>query len=243
MIKFFRKIRYDLMEKNKTRKYLKYAIGEIILVVIGILIALSINNWNENRKSKRVAYEIYQNLQNSLIQDSTEVQRIIKSQTRSLEVQKAFILRGANQNPIEFDENNMNELIEDINLGIFSFFPKTGIYNSIVSNNGMDLIKSKEIKASLINLYDHQYNRYANMDATIEAKYHNHLIPVITKKIEYISSIIESPDPVLFKENYQELISECRNVYGVLTSNRDLLIQISKEINELLELIRIELKK
>ena len=50
MIKFFRKIRYDLMEKNKTRKYFKYAIGEIVLVVLGILIALSINNWNENRK-------------------------------------------------------------------------------------------------------------------------------------------------------------------------------------------------
>ena len=50
MIKFFRKIRYDLMEKNKTGKYLKYAIGEIVLVVIGILIALQINNWNERVK-------------------------------------------------------------------------------------------------------------------------------------------------------------------------------------------------
>lgn len=41
-------MRYDLMEKNKTGKYLKYAIGEILLVVIGILIALQINNWNES---------------------------------------------------------------------------------------------------------------------------------------------------------------------------------------------------
>jgi len=49
MIKFFRKIRCELMEQNKTGKYLKYAIGEIILVVIGILIALSINNWNTSR--------------------------------------------------------------------------------------------------------------------------------------------------------------------------------------------------
>ena len=52
MIKFFRKIRYDLMEINKTGKYVKYAIGEIVLVVIGILIAVNINNWNENRISR-----------------------------------------------------------------------------------------------------------------------------------------------------------------------------------------------
>ena len=51
MIKFFRKIRQDLLRDNKTGDYLKYAVGEIVLVVIGILIALSINNWNESRKN------------------------------------------------------------------------------------------------------------------------------------------------------------------------------------------------
>jgi hypothetical protein len=51
MIKFFRNIRQKLVSEGNTGKYLKYAIGEIILVVIGILIALQINNWNENRKS------------------------------------------------------------------------------------------------------------------------------------------------------------------------------------------------
>ena len=50
------------MEQNKTGKYFKYAIGEIVLVVIGILIALSINNWNEQRKTNRTEYEILQNL-------------------------------------------------------------------------------------------------------------------------------------------------------------------------------------
>jgi hypothetical protein len=47
MIKFFRNIRFSLMERNKTGKYFKYIIGEIILVLIGILIALQINHWNE----------------------------------------------------------------------------------------------------------------------------------------------------------------------------------------------------
>ena len=51
MINFFRKTRFDLMEKNKTGKYLKYAFGEIALVVIGILIALQINNWNQTNKT------------------------------------------------------------------------------------------------------------------------------------------------------------------------------------------------
>ena len=52
MIKFFRKIRQNLLSEGKTGKYFKYAIGEIVLVVIGILIALQINNWNESRKMK-----------------------------------------------------------------------------------------------------------------------------------------------------------------------------------------------
>jgi len=62
MIKFFRKIRYDLMEKNKTGKYLKYAIGEIVLVVIGILIALQINTWNEERKNNSKEQQILSQL-------------------------------------------------------------------------------------------------------------------------------------------------------------------------------------
>ena len=53
MIKFFRKIRQRLLDEGKLAKYLAYAIGEILLVVIGILIALQINNWNEARKSTR----------------------------------------------------------------------------------------------------------------------------------------------------------------------------------------------
>lgn len=62
MIKFFRNIRKNPLVEGKTTKYFKYAIGEIVLVVIGILIALQINNWNEQRKENRKLRDIYSNL-------------------------------------------------------------------------------------------------------------------------------------------------------------------------------------
>ena len=62
MIKFFRKIRQNLLSEGKTGKYFKYAIGEILLVVIGILIALQINNWNEQRKLDKEVSKINERL-------------------------------------------------------------------------------------------------------------------------------------------------------------------------------------
>ena len=66
MIKFFRKIRQNLLMDNKTSKYIKYAIGEILLVVIGILIALSINNWNENKKLTNKEVKILKEIKSEL---------------------------------------------------------------------------------------------------------------------------------------------------------------------------------
>ncbi len=74
MIKFFRKIRHRLLTENKFSKYLIYAVGEIVLVVIGILIALSINNWNEGRKTKSqerdLLLQMKRNLEADIIQET-----------------------------------------------------------------------------------------------------------------------------------------------------------------------------
>ena len=69
MIKFFRKIRQNLLSKGKTGKYLKYAVGETLLVVIGILIALQVNNWNQNRIAQKAEKELSQNILNDLKAD------------------------------------------------------------------------------------------------------------------------------------------------------------------------------
>jgi hypothetical protein len=78
MIKFFRKIRQNMLTENKFSKYLIYAIGEIVLVVVGILIALSINNWNESRKQADNLNYIYTAIIGDLKRDNQEVDLIIK---------------------------------------------------------------------------------------------------------------------------------------------------------------------
>ncbi|MDP5158382.1 MAG: DUF6090 family protein [Flaviramulus sp.] len=70
MIKFFRRIRQQLLTENKFSKYLLYAFGEIILVVLGILIALQINNWNENRKTDAQVGKSLKALRSDLVQDT-----------------------------------------------------------------------------------------------------------------------------------------------------------------------------
>ena len=239
------------MEKNKIGKYLKYAVGEIILVVIGILIALQINNWNENRKSKIMANELYTNLLTSLEQDSIEVQRTIDLLTKSLETQKKLILSKSDQNTKEFNQNELEIIVKEVASGVMSFFPKTGVYDVITSNNSLDLLQSKKIKALLINLYDFQYKRYENVDAIIDHKYHYQLGSLIRKKIGYLGEynsesefkVIKNVEPRLFNEHYEELVTECQDVYGVLSTGNNYLIQIKQSINELIQLIREELKK
>src|SRR6056297_2698559 len=76
MLKFFRHIRKKLIEQDNVRKYLLYAIGEILLVVIGILIALQVNNWNEERKERNQEVKILREIRNDLKSNYMEIEDI-----------------------------------------------------------------------------------------------------------------------------------------------------------------------
>lgn len=111
MIKFFRHIRRNLMETGKTGKYFKYAIGEIILVVIGILIALQVNNVNETRKSNLELGKINQNL----IQELESNQKALNSAMRQVKQAKdgslvILSMIGSDENQLQ--EKDVDSLIE-----------------------------------------------------------------------------------------------------------------------------------
>ncbi|MBO6794393.1 MAG: hypothetical protein JJ895_10820 [Balneolaceae bacterium] len=91
MIKFFRKIRQKLLNENKFSKYLIYAVGEIILVVIGILIALQINTWNENEKSNEIRDNNYTQLLEDLKTDKEYIESIIKEYNTNILLYQEYL--------------------------------------------------------------------------------------------------------------------------------------------------------
>ena len=78
MLTFFRRIRKGLLGTGATRKYVLYAIGEILLVMIGILLALQVNNWNEERKIQIIEREYLYALQQEFNYNLIELERVVK---------------------------------------------------------------------------------------------------------------------------------------------------------------------
>lgn len=118
MIKFFRRIRYDLMEKNppaertsKTGRYFKYAIGEIILVVIGILIALSVNNWNEKRKQDANFGKLIDALENEIIENIEEANYEING-ARQTQIMASKVLLNQISRQAFLEDPNLRSIIE-----------------------------------------------------------------------------------------------------------------------------------
>jgi len=112
VIKFFRKIRQNLLSEGKTRKYFKYAIGEIILVVIGILIALQINNWNNENQEKNKLVDSYK----SIVDEIAFVSPIIENQYARNDSTIIYI-----QKSLKLLENNNYDSINQLNFNLKGF--------------------------------------------------------------------------------------------------------------------------
>lgn len=134
-MKIFRKIRFDLLTNSNSGKYLKYAIGEIVLVVIGILIALQINLWNEKRKSHTILTTNLEGVLRELKADSTRIGQILKNYKEVNKNRKAFINETDYHNSnLGQLENNLENFSKELNLE-YSYFKK--IQNSGITEFGV----------------------------------------------------------------------------------------------------------
>jgi hypothetical protein len=143
MIKLFRHIRQNLIMENKTGKYLKYAIGEIVLVVIGILIALQINNWNENRKQRIQEVSLLSQLRTEF--NSNLDQLDLKNYSKKQTINSAFQLLKY----IDFPELRNKDSIDYHLARTIPFTTFDPIVNELASSGGLRLIKNDSLKQRL----------------------------------------------------------------------------------------------
>ena len=190
MINFFRKIRKQLADDNKPFKYLRYAIGEIILVVIGILIALSINNWNEDRKQENLKQRLYVELYESIKSDTVDYNDDLKD-LKSVVLNVKLL-----KEKIKLDEPYTSGL--DTSLAIIGLIRSNEANYTIltrISNVGIEIIDNVNLRNEFIHYYEDSKNfvRYA--------KKPNDLLDKIYPKY-FISHILEES---AVPENFEEL--------------------------------------
>ncbi|MGD1947916.1 MAG: DUF6090 family protein [Croceivirga sp.] len=115
MIQLFRRIRQKLLSENKLSTYLVYAIGEIILVMIGILLALQVNNWNEKRNQDELRITYYQQLLDELTLDNNQIELNLERQEKSIASYQDYL------KSYERDNLSPQEIFNNINKVNFSF--------------------------------------------------------------------------------------------------------------------------
>lgn len=182
MLKFLRKIRYRLMDEGRFKKYLIYAIGEILLVVIGILLALQVNNWNQNRieeekehkalvdlsrefKLNQERIQVKQGLRVSIVPELDKYIEQIASGEADYEVFKNF-----HSNPFMFGMTN----------------PSNGVINALISSGDIAVISNDSLKYLLADWKNQLENLYENEQILWSSglKYidnYAHVIPIPTQ--------------------------------------------------------------
>lgn len=255
MIKFFRKIRYNLMSENKTGKYLKYAIGEIILVVIGILIALQINNWNENRKERNQELHYLENLKTDLNLNIAELDNYITLRNSRIE--------SANKVLEHFEGKPLTDLndfaFHTTNIYIWQKFTQhDNTFQELTNSGNLALISNDSIKDGLLDLeslYKKLKNEEAHFryDAEIllyEPSYGILDLNPIVKNFTYQVSNGQAGENIeLPRANYEAMLKDIKQKNGFVMAVYEFSVmngqfnEMKAMCNSLIELIDDEMKK
>jgi len=255
MIRLFRKIRQQLLSEDKYPIYLVYAAGEILLVVIGILLALQIDNWNDQRKERIRELNYLHAIKNDLELNRKEVESFIQQKQTAIESANIVIKYFENDtiyNPSYFNLHNLNVSIST------RFEEKNNTFKELENSGQLALISNKEIKNLLLDMdliyrriefwTDHLYNDLRELNYAIQ--FHKvDLDPTIKNLTYQLSSgqLGENVEPAI--EQYRILLSDLgyKNSFVLSNYNNQMIIQgleeILEESNRLIALIDEELSQ
>lgn len=244
MLNFLRELRRNNLQSSK---YLKYAIGEIVLVVIGILIALAINTWNENRKAREFETKMLIEIRSALTQDLTFFEDHLIGY-RNQTIKEAAEFFNNYYLTKEIDSDSIDYYFYDLNFGIQVTFNR-GPYDALKST-GLDKISNDQLRSKMIEVYDFQYPRWEGLIMTSQKDNQSSMEEIIKTLIEYngyeiVNGKINHLRPGLMDKNLIDSPSFIRLVglseYHSLTQE-ERLIRVTPYMKELIDLINKEIK-
>ena len=157
------------MEQNKTGKYLKYAIGEIVLVMVGILLALQVNNWNEGLKIKEQQNDFFRSIKEDLATDRQNLIKIIDIQATRFE--NTGILLKELPNISVLNKPKLDSLFIDLLYDSPTFFPTVGSYQSALASGKLNQFENDEIITKIIRLYDSEFKRLGYNGEALDTRF------------------------------------------------------------------------
>ncbi|RNC87987.1 MAG: ankyrin repeat domain-containing protein [Winogradskyella sp.] len=195
MIKFFRHIRKSLLEKNQMGKYFKYAIGEILLVVIGILIALQINNWKDAKENKKIEFNYLKGIVSNLNDDIDELEELLANDSLTINAY-THILR-----PFQGNEINLYSRAFLTSLGYVQLTPKFDgnsiVFEDMKSSGKINFIQSDALRFALFEYYNlSQKNNEVHKKNNVLIN--NLIAKAFTNNLD-INSLVEG---FLFRDNW-----------------------------------------
>lgn len=200
-MKLFQKIRQTLIKEGNLKRYLFYAIGEILLVMIGISLAFQLNNWNDNRIKSNTEISYYQNIQDQIADDKALVLEQIDFNNRYM-AQFNF----ANEILEAEDRSKMDTLGLIVrNLTQYSDFDKKGnIYETLVSSGEIKLLRNHTIVNSIREL-EEKYTYVNRMENIHYDAMMNYVIVATNPILKFSNASVQKPDQ-LYSYQFQNLV-------------------------------------
>ncbi len=232
------------MNQNKTTKYFKYAIGEIILVVIGILIALQINNWNESRKDNIKEHAYLVNLTKDIKADiSYNNRNIFERYDKKVEALKNGKTYYQGTYIITDTLAFLNNLGYGSVFGNVNWAFKKTTYNQLVNTGDFKIIENDSLRESILNYYNLLNGIEESSEGKITGyiKYTNSLAPFNRENPDYISEFDQTIfiSKIKSEEFYKLLNLELTLAYDI----RDKSAAVNNRAEKLIKLIETHLKE
>ena len=255
-MKLFRKTRQKLAAENKLMAYLRYAIGEILLVVIGILIALQVNNWNENRKLQNDKHKLLQALKKEFLENKTNLEEHLKGLTKSdIYFSKVLNFSAGAEPDLSIDSLRFytSKMIFIFKLSLLS-----SVQEEAVSSGKFELLDDhlkqllsifKDYTYSLNSINEHSDYFFTNdvkvnellLKLSVYEDSYNHFFPnrpisihpkLAINDAEFVA-YVKSPNTytMLYKIYFTNIANEVWKRKGLLALTNNILKEIDKQLN------------